>query len=250
MADKSFAIHLQHRPRRVAFVVDLLQEAVDEVLAAILRFNLDSWGGRHNPIVPLVDKAIPDGWFALLDIADPDIFYIYGDADLATIEALHLRYAPTFVTQHTLRGPIDSYSYGVHLREQVGIRKYLSNIAERLPVHVGRREPCLLQLDPGEEHSLSQFFLWNFGYTTSNYFAIQGHDVAGCRPKSTANHDLLELFATQMNLAWPIHVCADAPLGRTAGDTWRYHFPIFYGDSPWNLVAYWNDVLRHAGGRA
>jgi hypothetical protein len=47
----------------------------------------------------------------------------------------------------------------------------------------------------------------------------------------------------QMNLAWPIHVCGDAPLGRTAGDAWRYHLPIFYGDSPWNLVAYWNDGL-------
>lgn len=243
MTDKSFAIDLQHRPRRVAFLVDLQQEAVREVLAGILRFNLESWGGRHNPIVPLVDKGVPEGWFALLDVADPDIFYVYGEADLPTLEALHSRYAPTFVTQHVLRGPIDSHSYGVHLREQVNVRKYLSNIAEKLPFHLPRQEPCLLQLEFGEERSLSQFFLWNLGYTTSNYFVIRDHDVAGCRPKSTADHDLVELFATQMNLAWPIHVCADAPLGRTAGDTWRYHFPILYGDSPWNLVAYWNDGL-------
>lgn len=243
MTDKSFAIHLQHRPRRVAFLVDLQQDTVGEVLAAILRFNLDSWGGRHNPIVPLVDKGISDSWFGLLDVADPDILYIYGEIDLGTLEDIHYRYAPTFVTQHVVRGPIDSYSYGVHLREQVNVRKYLSNIAEKLPFHLPRQEPCLLQLEVGEERSLSQFFLWNFGYTTSNYFVIRDHDVAGCRPKSTADHDLVELFATKMNLAWPIHICADAPLGRTAGDTWRYHFPIFYGDSPWNLVAYWNDGL-------
>ncbi|HEV2195080.1 MAG TPA: hypothetical protein VGR55_05840 [Candidatus Acidoferrum sp.] len=243
MTEKSFPILIEHRPRRVAFLVDLQQEAVGEVLAGILRFNLDSWGGRHNPVVPLVDKKIPDAWFALLDVADPDVFYIYGEADLPTLEALHSRYAPTFVTQHMLREPTDSHSYGVHLREQVNVRKYLSNIAEKVPVHLGRKEPCLLQLEFGEERSLSQFFLWNFGYTTSNYFAIRDHDIAGCRPKSTADRDLVELFATQMNLAWPIHVCADAPLGRTAGDTWRSHFPIFCGDSPWNLVAYWNDGL-------
>lgn len=242
MSEKSFPIRLEHRPRRIAFLVDLQQEAVREVLAGILRFNLDSWGGRHNPIVPLVDKGIPDNWFALLDVADPDIFYIYGEADIPTLEALHSRYAPTFVTQNVLRGPIDLYS-GVHLREQVSVRKYLSNIAEKVPVHFGRKEPCLLQLEFGEERSLSQFFLWNFGYTTSNYFVIRDHGVAGCRPKSTADTDLVELFATQMNLAWPIHVCGDAPVARTAGDTWRYHFPIFYGDNPWNLVAYWDDGL-------
>jgi hypothetical protein len=243
MADKSFAIQLQHRPRRVAFLVDLEQEAVDKVLAGILRFNLDSWGGRHNPIVPLVDKAIPDGWLSLLDVADPDIFYIYGEVALPTIEALHLRYAPTFVGQHVVRGPTDSHSYFVQLREQVSVRKYLSKITERLPRYFPGKEPCLLQLEFREERDLSPFFLWNFGYTTSNYFAIRDHDIAGCRPKSVTDHDLVELFATQVNLAWPIHVCADAPLKRTVGDSWPRQFPIFYGDSPWNLIAYWNDGL-------
>jgi hypothetical protein len=243
MADTSFSIHLNHRPRRVAFLVDLGQEAVGKILAGILRFNLDTWGGRHNPIVPLVNNGISEAWYTWLDVADPDIFYIRGEIAPETLEAVHSRYAPTFVTQHAVRQPEDSYSYGVHLREQVTVKKYLSNIHGNTPIHIRRPEPCLLQLEPGEEAQLSQFFLWNFGYTTSNYFAIQNHSVPGCRPKSTADHDLVELFSTQMNLAWPIHICGDAPLGRTAGDAWRYHFPIFYGDSPWDLVAYWNDGL-------
>ncbi len=243
MADKSFAIQLQHRPRRVAFLVDLGLDTVEKVLAGILRFNLDSWGGRHNPIVPLINKRIPEACFTWLNVADPDIFYIYGEIAPETLETVHSRYAPTFVTQHVVRQPEDSYSYGVHLREQATVSKYLSHIHDRVPLHLRRPEPCLMQLEPGEERHLSQFFLWNFGYTTSNYFAIQNHNVPGCRPRSTADHDLVELFATQMNLAWPIYVCGDAPLERTADDAWRYHFPIFYGDSPWNLVAYWNDGL-------
>src|SRR5258708_26484338 len=78
VADKSFAIQMQHRPRRVAFLVDLGQEPIDEILFGILRFNLDSWGGRHNPIVPLIHNSVPEVFYPLLAIADPDLFYIYG----------------------------------------------------------------------------------------------------------------------------------------------------------------------------
>jgi len=98
-------------------------------------------------------------------------------------------------------------------------------------------------LEIGEAPKLSPFFLWNFGYTDSNYFAIQNHDVPGRKPTSTNDHDLLDLLGKEMNLVWPINVCGDAPLARTAGDSWRYHFPIFFGTSPWNILAYWNDAL-------
>ena len=243
MDDKSFGIYLQHRPRRVAFLVDLGQDTVDKILSAILRFNLESWGGRHNPIVPLVNKRISEACFTWLDVADPDIFYIYGEIDGETLEAVHSRYAPTFIAQHVVRQPEDWYSYGVHLRGQATVRKYLSNIQDKTPPYDPRSNPCLLQLEIREEDLLSPFVLWNFGYTRANYFAIQNHGVPGCRPKSTSDHDLVELFTTQRNLAWPIHVCGDAPITRTAGDSWRYDFPIFCGDSPWNLVAYWNDAL-------
>src|SRR6266481_7159522 len=160
MADKSFAIQLQHRPRRVAFLVDLGLDTVEKVLAGILRFNLDSWGGRHNPIVPLINKRIPEACFTWLNVADPDIFYIYGEIAPETLETVHSRYAPTFVTQHVVRQPEDSYSYGVHLREQATVSKYLSHIHDRVPLHLRRPEPCLMQLEPGEERHLSQFFLW------------------------------------------------------------------------------------------
>jgi len=98
VADKSFAIQMQHRPRRVAFLVDLGQAPIEEILRGILRFNLDSWGGRHNPIVPMINNSVPESFYPLLDVADPDIFYIYGELESASLEAIHSRYAPTFVT--------------------------------------------------------------------------------------------------------------------------------------------------------
>jgi hypothetical protein len=138
--------------------VDFGQEAVEKILAGILRFNLDSWGGRHNPIVPLVNKGISEAWYTWLDVADPDIFYIHGEIDPETLEAVHARYAPTFIAQHVVRQPEDWYSYGIHLREQATVKKYLSNIQNKTPF-IGRPEACLLQLEPVEERALSQFFL-------------------------------------------------------------------------------------------
>jgi hypothetical protein len=129
------------------------------------------------------------------------------------------------------------------LREQAGITQYLANLRNKLSVHFRYQEPCVLELKAGEERSLSTFFMWNFGYTTANFFAIQNRNVQGCRPASLSDHDLLEMLANTRNIALSINLCGDAPLARTAGDSWRYYFPIFYGNTPFNIVAYWNDGL-------
>ena len=243
VTDKAFAIHTQHRPRRIAFLVDLNQSVATEILDSILDFNLGSWGGRHNPILPLVGGSVPNTFYPLLDVADPDVFYFYGDVSDSILEEIHHRYLPTFIYRHVAREPLDSRSYSVQLLEQAGLRRFLVNLRERIPLHFRQPEPCLLQLEIPQRQALSRFFMWNFGYTSANFFAIQNHGVPGCRPASIEDHDLLELFSKQMNLAWPIHACADAPLARTSGESSRHHLPIYYGESPWNLLAYWNDGL-------
>lgn len=240
--EKSFAIHLEHRPRRIAFAVDLGQEA-EKILRGILRFNLRSWGGRHNPIVPLFNGKVPEAYYPLLDVADPDVFYVFGELEGRELDEIHQRYSPTLVLKHFLREPINEHTYDVQLREQADISKYLVNLRDKLRTPFRHLEPCLLQLQGSEEHSLSSFFMWNFGYTSANFFAIQNHNLKGCRPTSLSDHDLLEMLRNERNLAWSINICGDAPLKRTAGDSWRYYFPIFYGTSPFNIVAYWNDGL-------
>jgi hypothetical protein len=243
MAEKSFAIGLQHRPRRIAFIADLGQEVAQKILDGILRFNLDVWGGRHNPIVPLFDRRVPTSYYSLLDVADPDVFYVFGELDPLDLDELHQRYSPTLIVKHFLREPIDEHTYDVQLREQAGITQYLANLRDKLSVHFRHPEPCVLELKVGEERSLSSFFMWNFGYTTANFFAIQNRNLQGCRPASLNDHDLLETLTNTRNILLSINLCGDAPLARTAGDSWRYYFPIFYGASIFNAVAYWNDGL-------
>src|ERR1700676_3858972 len=164
MAERSFAIRLEHRPRRIAFLVDLGQEAAQEMLAGILRFNLSTWGGRHNPIVPLFNKVVPESYYPLLDVADPDVFYVFGELESRELAEIHQLYSPTLVIQHHLREPKDEQTYGVQLREQATVGKYLTNLRDKLPPYFRRSpEPCVLQLETGEERSLSPFFMWIFG---------------------------------------------------------------------------------------
>lgn len=243
MADKTFAIRMQHRPRRVAFLIDMGQESISSILDAVLRFNLESWGGRHNPITPLVDNRIPEAFFPLLDVADPDVFYIYGELEPSELQEIHFRYSPTLVLHHELRPPMDAYSYGVRLREQATIARSVANLRSKLPPHMRRFDPSVLQFTPVQRRSLSRFFLWNVGDSDANFFAIQNNELSGCAPKSTSDRDVLELLASNTFLIWPIHVCGDAPLARTAGEPWQRDFHVFYGESPWNLVRYWNDGL-------
>ena len=243
MPDVSVPIAVNHRPRRVAFLVDPNQESIDGILDAILEFNLESWGGRHNPIVPLIEKSIPEAYYALLDVADPDVFYSYDEIEPATLEKLHERYSPVLIQRHYLRPPIDSRSYSVGLREQASVRRYINNLREKYPPHFRRPQPCILDLDDAQTRGLSRFFRWNIGYTHWNLFAVRDYGVRGCKPKSSSDQDLLELVTSERNLAWQVHVCADAPLARTTGEPWQRAVPIFYGDSPWNAIAYWNDGL-------
>ena len=88
MVSETFPIAVHHRPRRVGFLVDLGQEAVSQVLDAIRDFNMEVWGGRFNPIIPLVDGSVSESYLTLLDVAEPDVFYVYGELAPEALEQL------------------------------------------------------------------------------------------------------------------------------------------------------------------
>jgi hypothetical protein len=66
--DRGFSVLLEHRPRCVAFVVDL-DSVNDDLIDAIVDFNVDSWGGRFNPIILSQNKKICSDYWRLLKLA-------------------------------------------------------------------------------------------------------------------------------------------------------------------------------------
>ncbi|MGC2002607.1 MAG: hypothetical protein WA658_22310, partial [Candidatus Acidiferrales bacterium] len=94
--DRGFSVLLEHRPCCVAFVVDLDSVNLD-LIDAIVDFNVDSWGGRFNPIILSQNKKICPDYWRLLKLADADLIYSYAELDQETIERLDWECGPVHI---------------------------------------------------------------------------------------------------------------------------------------------------------
>jgi hypothetical protein len=83
MSSDAFFVEVFQRPRRVAFLVDL-ENAPDHLIDEIVDFNICSWGGRFNPLIPVIEGKIPDSYWRLLEFVDPDLLYAYCDLEADT----------------------------------------------------------------------------------------------------------------------------------------------------------------------
>jgi hypothetical protein len=75
---RHFHITARARPRRTAFIIDPLACSA-EFLTTLFMANYRVWGGRLNPIVPLIDGRLSASCWALLRYVDPDVVYTYVD---------------------------------------------------------------------------------------------------------------------------------------------------------------------------
>src|SRR6266851_8469389 len=94
-----YSVFLDHRPRRIAFLVDP-DKANDPLLDAIADFNIDSWGGRYNPMIPVTGGEIYPDYWRLLNLSDPDVFYCCADVSVATIERLDREIGAVLIENH------------------------------------------------------------------------------------------------------------------------------------------------------
>src|ERR1700733_9354746 len=87
------SVHSRPRPIRIAFLIDV-DDCSEELRNEILRFNVRIWGGRLNPIIPVVRGTIPPGYWNLLFIYDPDIVYSYVTLSDELIKKIDLQISP------------------------------------------------------------------------------------------------------------------------------------------------------------
>lgn len=71
------------RHMRYVFFVDADIDYCD--LIAIVKTNLQFWGGRHNPIVPVRNGDIDEGYLQIIGHFDPDIIFYSATIDPKTI---------------------------------------------------------------------------------------------------------------------------------------------------------------------
>jgi len=68
-----YQITSQNRPVRVLYFVD--ESVTHKQLVDIIHANLGLWGGRYNPIIPVKDGKVADGYVEMLKHYDPDHVY-------------------------------------------------------------------------------------------------------------------------------------------------------------------------------
>ena len=235
------AIHLSYRPRRVAFLIDGSLERLEDILDAVLEFNVSSWGGRHNPILPLESGSLLPSYFPILDAADPDIICTFGDVQQDVVTQLTRRSRPLEIIPH---GSYASDRVSISLSgDQVSVQHLLNSISAPPQRAFRYIDPCLIEFSLQDEHKISRFFRWNFGYSHLNHFAIRDHGVKPLLLTHDSDTSLVTQITASHNVVLNISVCGDAPLSMQLGREWQPAFTLFIGDRYENRLAYWNCSL-------
>jgi hypothetical protein len=237
-------IVVQHRPRRVAFFVDA-DDSSDALFDEIVDFNVSSWGGRYNPVIPVLSGQVTEPYWQLLKLVNPDILYAYCELSTEVIKRIALDVRPLDVLRHNPSLQSPHSPFGVRLREQATVVPVLNRVMEQFPVWARKPEPAVPVFGYNTPN-LSSFIRRNFGGNTHYVYWCRDHRIPSAELPPD-DKEVMKAFTNNRNLVLPINVCAEGPrkLKASTADL-GFALTLCYGASPWNFVEYWN--LAHFEG--
>ncbi len=247
MNDARHFVTVQHRPRRVAFFVDVDQSS-EGLLNGIVDFNVSAWGGRFNPIIPVLNGQVTDAYWELLKLVNPDIVYTFCDLGTGVCKRILTEIRPLDVLKHAFRSEAPLDGVRVQIDFQASVLPVLIRIIGEFPVWAQRPQPAALVFEPKDTSALTPFIRRNFGGNDHYYFYCRDNRITHS-VLPPIEKDVMAALAGNRNLVMPINVCADGPRklkGVTADHS--IALTLCYGDSPWNFVEYWN--LAHFAGES
>jgi hypothetical protein len=175
MQGDDFFVDVQHRPRRVAFLLTV-DGCPDTLLDEIVDFNVSSWGGRYNPVIPVTDGQITEPYWKLLNVVDPDILYAYCELSTETINRIILDIRPLDVLKHDTSRQSPHHPYGVRVRQQASSASVLGRAMDQFPIWARQPEPAAPVFEQ-DTQSLSPFTRRNFGANTHYYFWCRDRQI-------------------------------------------------------------------------
>lgn len=240
MSTDGFFVEEFHRPRRVAFLVDV-EQAPDQLFDEIVDFNVCSWGGRFNPVIPVVDGKITDSYWRLLKLVDPDQLYVYCDLEPGVTKQVFADLGPLKLERHRTV-PGQPPRFHVQIDNQATIVPLLRRIIDTVPAYARKPEPAVLDFKEGDHRRLSSFVRRNFG--GGGQFHIWCRDQGIPRTEAPPDdRDVMAILASNRNLIMPIQVSGKMPRRSSAlTNEWGNALTLYYGSSPWNFADYWNSV--------
>jgi hypothetical protein len=234
----NYFIEVQHRPRRVAFFVDPT-DCPDELADEIVDFNLSSWGGRYNPIIPVFNGQVTDSYWKLLSVIDPDLIYTYCNLPADVLKRIATDVQPLDVLAHRSI-PEQAADFRVRIDRQATVLPVLRRITSQFPVRARKPDPTVLVFDYNAVQTVSHFIHSNFGASRQYHVWCRDHEIPSTT-MPTDDKEIMKALASNRNLILPIDICAEGPrkLKASTNDL-GVALTLCYGTSAWNFVEYWN----------
>jgi len=242
-----YSIYVDHRPVRVAFLVD--PNGDKEWFEAILEYNKDKWGGKFNPIILCDGKELTSEWWDFLREYDPDIIQSTVSLEEDLLKKLH-----TFLTPYSIQQYSGEGHYVRADNDYISILPTQQNIS-----WVGRdmfdtkSNLVIFEFDETTPVEIKEFLGRNFGILENNQMTCYPIKkcLEGCNTKTykitnleSLNEALLEWGEFHTKVVFPIQICSlpntfkDVEYG---GDDEK--FAVVVGDSFDEFAYFWNRTL-------
>ena len=238
MKNDHYFVEVQHRPRRVAFLVDV-DHSSDALFDEIVDFNISSWGGRYNPVIPVLEGEIHEPYWRLLEIANPDLVYTYCDFSPSTGRRILADIRPLDVQKHNEAHLPENVKYQVRIDYQASVLAILQRTTNQT-IAAPKPDLAILAFAYNDIPRLSSFVLRNFGGNEKIHVWCRDRQIRSVA-LSPSDIEVMKGLAANRVLVPPIITCADAPRRlRALVKEPSPSLTLCYGASPWSFVEYWN----------
>lgn len=233
--DKYF-VEVHHRPRRLAFLLDV-EECSEARFNEIAEFNVSCWGGRYNPIIPLMDGKITEPYWNLLQLIDPDILYTYHDLTPELIKRISADLRPLDVLKHD---PRFQPTNRLRIDRQATVLPVMRRIMGQFPIWARKPEPAVMVFEHKDVPALSSFVKRNFGANDQFSLWCRDHRIPSAAPPPD-DKEVMKALTSNRNLVVPLDISGEGPRKfKASTEDWSTALTLCYGVSPWNFVEYWN----------
>lgn len=242
---RPFTVLSRARPRRIAFLINPT-ECPPELIDALFESNYSIWGGRYNPIVPVVSGEITDSYWDLLHFADPDVIYSYCDLPEDLVRRIDIELCPLEIKRHrwSLPGNGPPHYPPSVCHEQVEISSLVPVVIRR--EGFGFRKPKLLTSAAGRDWPQRRPILRNIGILDEN-IAFKPYPENQEKLSISDDWSLERLFEELANEIDPIvfpFQAAEA-LGEIpeADKSYQYEYCLVIGDHIQDWIYFWNRIF-------
>lgn len=247
MDKQPYSIYIDHRPFRIAFLVD--ENSDLSQIDRIIKFNREKWGGRFNPIILIDGKTIEESWWNFLKDYDPDIIHSMVKLSDELKKKIHVFLSPLHVEEDKLAQDfirIDEYPISIPLTKK-SVRQVAQDFFN------DRSNLVIFEVNKSTPEIIKKFIDRNFGLLNhlTTISASSKRIIEECNAKvytvtddMSLNSALLDLGDTHNRVVFPAQICSLPNSYQDAEfNTDNEKFAIIVGNSIHELIYFWNRTL-------